>query len=174
MVMLRRTRKLAAFLPLSDSESAASETALGDWYVNRLTVDRRPLLLLVSSRALLPIVLPARDVSTLPDRLPGIVAARLRRLGIPPFVAHAEMQAMLPVTVGPTTDRAVVGIMVDFAKGIPHYLRTGAWNDADLAQVEARLAETPCHAGRRSEEVVFPESRAPELLLARWVPADER
>src|SRR5947207_1663508 len=81
MVALRRTQKLAAALPLPNAASCESDTALGDWYVNRLTVDRRPLLLLVSSRALLPVLIPARYVSGLPLRLADIVGARLHRLG---------------------------------------------------------------------------------------------
>ena len=53
MVVLRRTRKLERILSVSASLPTQSDTALGDWYVNRLTVDRRPLLLLVSSHGLL-------------------------------------------------------------------------------------------------------------------------
>jgi len=86
MVVLRRTQKLASALPLSPLAPAQSTTALGDWYVNRVTIDRRPLLLLVSAQSLLPLLVPARDVAGLPGRLPDLVAARLRRLGIAPFV----------------------------------------------------------------------------------------
>ena len=168
MVVLRRTQKLATALPISAPVSADSTTALGDWYVNRITVDRHPLLLLVSARSLLPMLVPAREVASLPDRLPDLVATRLRRLGIPPVVVQAEVSAMRPVSVGPTTDRSVVGIMVDFAKGVPFYLERDAWDVTTLAFVEAQLAETPCHAGRRFEDVIFPDRKAPKLLLARW------
>ena len=168
MVVLRRTQKLASALSASALGSARSETALGDWYLNRLSVDHRPLLLLVSSCGLLPILLPARDVASLPDRLPDVVAGRLRRLGIAPSVVQAEVASMPPVAVGATVDRSVVGIMVDFAKAVPYYLERGAWDESTLAVVDARLAETPCHAGRRFEDVVFPERKASELLLARW------
>lgn len=145
-----------------------SDTALGDWYVNRLVVDRQPLLLLVSALSLLPIVLPARDVRTLPDRLGDVVRGRLRRLGVAAKVIDAEITAMTPVTVAPTVNRSVVGIMVDFAKAIPSYLPERAWDATALPYVEAHLAETPCHASRRFEEVIFPEQKAPELLVARW------
>src|SRR4051812_35981225 len=168
MVVLRRTRKLQRFLPVSVSSPTQSDTALGDWYVNRLTVDRRPLLLLVSAHGLLPALVPARDVSSLPERLSDIVAVRLRRLGVAASLVEAEMDAMKTVVVGQTIDRSVVGIMVDFAKSIPFHLNPGAWDETTLPFVEAPLAETPCHAGRRFEEVVFPEPRAVELLLARW------
>ena len=36
--------KLARALPVSAGTVPESTTALGDWYVNRLVVDRRPLL----------------------------------------------------------------------------------------------------------------------------------
>lgn len=168
MVVLRRTQKLAGSLPVAVTAPTHSDTALGDWYVNRLSVDHRPLLLLVSERGLLPVLIPAREVASLAERLPTVVAARLRRLGIPPSVARAEVMAMEPVTVAATADRSIVGIMVDFAKSIPYHLEPGAWDDGTLAFVESRLAETPCHAGRRFEDVVFPNQKARELLLARW------
>jgi hypothetical protein len=168
MVVLRRTQKLAKALPVSASASAQSETALGDWYVNRLTVDRRPLLLLVSARGLLPMLIPAREVSSLPERLRDVVGKRLRRLGVDPAIVSAVVEAMQPVVVAPTVDRSVVGIMVDFAKSVPFQLEPGAWDETTLPFAEARLAETPCHATRPFEDVVFPERKAPELLLARW------
>ena len=168
MVILRPTRKLLKSLSYSADADAASDTALGDWYVNRIVVDRRPLLLLLSSRSLLPILMPARDVRALPNRLPELVAARLKRLGVARGLIEAEVDAMSPVRIARTTDRSVLGIMVDFAKGIPFYLEVGGWDETTLPFVEGRLAETPCHAGRRFEDVVFPEKKAPELLWARW------
>lgn len=168
MVTLRRTQKLARALPASPSPSAHADTALGDWYVNRVTVHRRPLLLLVSARSLLPILLPARNVSTLPQRLPEIVEARLLRLGVAASVAKAERTAMVPVVTAATIDRSVVGIMVDFAKALPFALERATWEESSLAAVEASLGKTPCHATRRFEDVVFPDRKAPELLRARW------
>ena len=75
---------------------------------------------------------------------------------------------MEPVGVGPTVDRSVLGILVDFAKAVPFYLENEAWDEETLASVEPRLAETPCYATRRFEDVVFPWRRASELIHARW------
>ncbi len=61
MAILRATQKLRRFLPDPGVDAPSSDTALGDWYVNRLVVDRKPLLLLVGSDALLPMLLPARE-----------------------------------------------------------------------------------------------------------------
>lgn|SRR5678816_2090701 len=165
MVILRPTKKLHRFLGVADV-SERSDTALGDWYINRIVVDRHPLLLLVSSASLLSLIVPARDVRTLPDRLGGLVESRLRRFGIEDRAISAERQAMNVVAVAPTVDRSVVGIMVDFAKSIPDYLESEGWS---LNLVEELLAETPCHAGLSGDRVVFPDRKAPELLRAKWL-----
>ena len=62
MVILRPTQKLKTLLATGRPAPSSSDTALGDWYVNRLVVDRQPLLILVSSASLLPLLVPARDV----------------------------------------------------------------------------------------------------------------
>lgn len=166
MVVLRRTRKLAAVLPGTVVESDKSDTALGDWYVNRLVVDRRPLLLFISEKSLLPILTPARNVSALKETLPDIVTRRLRRLGVESVAIERERAAMATVNIGPTTNRSVVGIMVDFAKVIPFYFETASWDDSTLPFVEAKLAETPCHAGKRDSQVIWPAKAAIALLLS--------
>ena len=169
MVILRPTKKLGSSLPTAEAVPVCNDTALGDWYVNRIVVDRQPLLLLVSSVSLLPMLLPARDVRGLPGRLGRLVAARLRRCGIDARAVDAEEQAMRPVVIGPTVDRSVLGIMVDFAKAVPYYLEPGQWNEDTLEIVERRLAETPCHAARSADRVIFPEKKAPDLLRSKWM-----
>ena len=166
MVVIRPTRKLQKALPVTPT-AGASDTALGDWYVNQLIVDRQPLLLLVSAASLLPALVRARNVRGLPTRIEDIVTRRLKRLGIAASLIDAERPAMAPVQIGATADRSVLGILVDFAKGVPYCLEAG-WDDAALGVAEDRLAETPCHAGKTSDRVVFPEQKAPELLLAKW------
>jgi hypothetical protein len=164
MVVLRTTHKLAAALPTTALGDETSDTALGDWFVNRLVVDRRPLLLLLSEKSLLPILTPARNVSGLPEALPELVTHRLRRLGIDPAAIERERAAMSPVMTSRTNNRSVMGFMVDFAKTIPYYLEAGAWDDSTLLFVEAKLAETPCHAGKRLSEVIWPGRVATSLL----------
>ena len=169
MVILRPTRKLSFLLPATANAQSISGTALGDWYVNRIVVDRKPLLLLVSSASLLPILLPGRDVRTLPVRLAGLVEARLSKLGIEVRAIAAEKGAMMPVEVGPTLDRSVVGIMVDFAKSVPYCFEAKYWNEGTLELVEDHLAETPCYAGRSFKQVIFPKEKARELLSEKWL-----
>ena len=66
MVILRATQKVLKTLPESADDSDSSDTALGDWYVNRITLDRQPLLLLVSAKSLLSMLAPAKNVKSLP------------------------------------------------------------------------------------------------------------
>ena len=168
MVILRPTRKLTRWLPAAAADPGPSDTALGDWYGNRIVVDRQPLLILVSSTSLLPMLLLARNVRSLPERLGALVYARLRRLGIDPRIAAAEQQAMRPVVIRPTADRSVVGIMVDFAKAIPYQL-PAPWTEDSLWAVEETLATTPCHSGHSFDQVIFPDKKAPALLSAKWL-----
>jgi hypothetical protein len=169
MVTLRPTRRLASLLPTTGIGKPTSDTALGDWYVNRIVVDRQPLLLLVSSTSLLPILLPARNVRNLPRQLAGVVRTRLENCGLGQHVIEAEIRVMVPVAIAPTVDRSVLGIMVDFAKSVPYHLESRHWTERDLRLVEERLSETPCHAGRPFDQVIFPDKKAPELLNARWL-----
>lgn len=168
MVILRATQKVLRSLPVSAGEDDTSDTALGDWYVNRLVVDRQPLLLLVSSTSLLSLLAPARELRTLPERFPGMAAYRLRQLDIELELIGSELEAMHAVRVGPTRDRSVTGALVNFAKDIPYYLPVRAWNTATLHDPEDRLAKTPCRVVGPFKNVIFPERTAPKLLAERW------
>ena len=168
MVVLRATKRVLRHLPVSRGFSGDGDTALGDWYVNRFVVDRKPLLILVSSSSLLAILTPARDVRSLPGRLSMLVAGRLERLGVSATLVRREIGVMEPVHLAPTQDRSVLGVMVEASRAVAFYLREGGWGEAELLAAEAQLAQTPCHASRPMEQVIFPELAAPELLAARW------
>ena len=84
MLVLRVTRKLQSALPTTADRETSSDGALGDWYATKFVVDRRPLLMLISELSVFAIILPARDVRTLTDRIAAIVEERLRVLGIDP------------------------------------------------------------------------------------------
>lgn len=164
MVTLRATKKVLRYLPASPGMREASTTALGDWYVNRLVIDRQPLLLLLSARSLLTILTPARDLRTLPARLVDLVGDRLRRFGVAPAVVAAELSAMSDVFVAPTNDRRVLGYLTEFSREAPFHLPIGGWDLTTLPFVEAKMARTPCRLG----EVIFPDRATPALLRAYW------
>ena len=168
MLVLRATRKVLRALPQVAALSEVSDTALGDWYVNRVVIDRRPLLLLVSEKSRLSILEPARDVKRLPLYLSAIVSRRLVALAIPDLQIAEETKAMTPVTVGPTKDKSIVGQLVDFAKAIPYYLPEGDWGEADLRTTEDKLGETPCLCSAKVSRTIWPIQETRKLLAARW------
>jgi hypothetical protein len=168
MFVLRATQKVLRILPQSADDVDVSDTALGDWYVNRMVVDRQPLLLLVSSTSLLAVLTEAKNVKTLPSRISELVANRLRRMGIDEHLIRAEVQAMDRAVVGRTRDRSVTGQMVDFAKSVPYYIPIGEIDGSTLRFAEDRLGETPCRCGRSDAETVWPARDAARLLAERW------
>jgi len=168
VVVLRATQKVLRLLPQQGHSPGASDTALGDWYVNRIVISRQRLLLLVSEKSLLSILTPARDVKELPERLAETVAARLRRLGIDDAVVAAEIGAMSVVAVAKTADRSVTGQMVDFAKHLTYYMPENGWSEWDLQAAEGKLAQMPCRASGPFDKVIFPRDAALRLLAHAW------
>ena len=83
-------------------------------------------------------------------------------------ICEQALLPMTPVVIAKTDDRSVVGFLVDFAKMIPYHLEADAWDERTLPSVEAKLARTPCHAGKRFEDVFFPDRAAAKLLVERW------
>ena len=168
MIVIRATKKVLKFLPLAGTPTAPSNNALGDWYVNRLVVDRRPLLLILSERSRLAILDPARNLKALPVKLPELVRRRLVGMDIPESQISREIDTMKSVEVAPTINRSVVGQLVDFAKAIPYYLPEGDWSEIDLRTIEARLGETPCLCSGKDTDVIWPEREARKLLAETW------
>lgn len=169
MLVLRGTKKVLRYLPSPVEPPGESDTALGDWYANRIVVDRQPLLLLVSAKSLLPFLVPARNVRGLPARLAEAIGHRLERLGIDKGLIESEMQAMDTVVVAKTCDRSVLGTMNDFARSIPFYLDSPNWDETSLHLTEKRLEKTPCRASGRFEDCIFPDRKTKELLVNKWL-----
>lgn len=168
MVVLRATQKVLRYLAPPDTVTAASDGALGDWYANRLVVDRQPLVLLLSAVSLLSIVIPGRDLRGIPARLPEIVTARLRRLAVPSRIVAAEVATLTPCVVSGTASRSIVMSMVHFTEAIPGYLPVQGWDESTLPFVEAQLGDTPCRVTARREDTIWPAREARRLLAARW------
>ncbi len=165
--MLRATAKLHKFFELDPVSSLSTETALGDWYVNRVHLGRQPVLLLICSRTFLPIVIPAKDVRSLPVRLPELVQKRLGRLPIEPSLIEAEVAAMKTVRVSKTEDRSVLGILNEFAKSMK-LIRMYYYPDRTIEELEQSLGETPCTVKTRPKEWIIPNLTTCEVLRDRW------
>lgn len=141
MYTLRCTKRLLARLrPSLARECPVSTTRLGDWYANLVQVGRKQLVLAVSAPTLLPILMPAAPVATLPDRMPTGVAEMLGALRIATRDIDDEIAAMNEVMFATTINPRVVGILVDFARLLPFYME----KPGTLLDHALHLARTPC------------------------------
>jgi len=141
VLALRCTRKLLKRLPIT-AEPMPSSTWLGDWYANPIAIGRARLILCMSERTLLPVVLPARELSQLPTRLVAGVGDVLRALGVAEAAVLAEQARMSPIAYAPTKSRVVLGTMNDFAFHLGFILESGC----SLLTASVELSGTPCSA----------------------------
>lgn len=142
MTTLRCTKKLLQRLRLP-KETAISPptTILGDWYAN-LLFSRPQLVLCVSERALLPVVVTAKGLDTLPVRLAAAVGEVLYRIGIPRESIENEIREMERFAYGPTRSKRILGSMNDFMFQLSWLLHDRS--DMRLLEMSLHLAETPC------------------------------
>lgn len=165
----RFSRRLARRLTLTPgAESVDATNKLGDWYANTLNVGHRRLVFCVSEKSLLSVVLPALDLWQLASRLPQAVRLLLARLGVPVEIAETEVGSMLPISIGLTRNRSIVGSMVDLGRGAA-FLLAPRIPRPPVADVELALAGVPC---LQLQPHVFP-FRAVGALLGVAVPTPE-
>lgn len=141
MLTLRCTAKLLRRLgatPAADEISPS--TMLGDWYANLLFARPAQLVLCVSERTLLPVLLPARPIHTLPIRFAGAVCDVLSLLGASADAVRDERRAMGEIAVGRTASKRVLGSMNDFTQMLDAYIG----HTTDLAWISLHLADSPC------------------------------
>ena len=139
MVVLRCTRKLLKRLHARPVDiSPPSTTLLGDWYANVLFVQRKPIILAVSARTLLPLLVPARELASLRERLGAALGEMLLALGIPENDVRDEQQQLLPIVFARTDSRQILGTMNDFDRMLDP--RPGQ----SLTSAALELAEAPC------------------------------
>jgi hypothetical protein len=141
MFTLRCTARLLKRMKVAPVAACSDPTTLlGDWYANLIHVGRQQLVLAVSEKTLLPVVVPAAPNSTLATRLRVAVTDVLRTLGIPGGDIDREDAEMTESVYGKTTNKQVLGILVDFARLLPFHLGDGD----SLIEASLKLAETPC------------------------------
>lgn len=116
MLVLRCTGRLLQRLASSTvSVPPRSTTRLGDWYATLLTWRPRHLVLLVNEATRIPVILPARPLSTLTNRATGAIADVLRELGVDPAAVDDECREMAEVVHARTASRSVLGTINEFA-----------------------------------------------------------
>ena len=141
MVVIRCTRKLLDRLRRFTPSEASSTTALGDWYATILFTKPQHVVLLVNATTRLPVVIAARDLSTLPLRFAEGLSAMLTTLQIPAEVIAAEVREMRDVRFTTTASRSVLGTMNDYAIFIEAAFHHEV--GMELHRLSVKLADTP-------------------------------
>jgi pRiA4b ORF-3-like protein/uncharacterized protein DUF6933 len=110
MLVLRCTARLLDKLSAARAGSPPrSTTRLGDWYATLLPWRPRNLVLLVNATTRVPVIVPARPLSTLASRVPAAIAQLLLELGLEPALVDAECREMEEVVYAKTASRSVLG-----------------------------------------------------------------
>lgn len=159
MLTLRCTRRLLVRLgaaPRREGEASLPTTRLGDWHANLLYRPGGQLVLLVSDRALLPVLIAAKPAETIVPRFVEALGAMLRRLDVPVDVISAELAQMTEVRIGRTSSRRILGTMNDFYRMLDSYRSPGR----SLEDVALQLAVSPCGPIAMQS----PDDLAPRLL----------
>lgn len=99
---------------------------------------RKPLVLAVSARTLLPLLLPARDPASLGPRLAATLGHVLRALGIPAQQVEEEQRHMGQTAFARTSSRQILGTMNDFDRMLDPA------PGQSLISAALELAKSPC------------------------------
>ena len=130
---------------------APSTTVLGNWYANIVFTRPEQLVVCISERTLLPVVVPAKDVRRLPERVAAAVGQMLLSIGVSAEDVAGELEEMREGQLSKTADRRVLGSLNDF---VFHFLHGVAGYPELSAQERAlRLARMPSGA----IEFAFPD-----------------
>lgn len=163
MLIVRATKKLRDKVGGVPAElDEVSTTVLGNWYANLLAW-RRPHVILVNARTLVPVVTPLAPARSLAERLPDVIADALLALGVAKDVVDSEREHMREVRIGPTLNRSVVGSMNDFAFLADHRRGgAGGLDSLDLGALSKDLAHVPC--GPLYKSHTFPDAELHAFL----------
>ena len=126
------------------------------------------MILLVNATTRLPVVIPARDASTIPARFGTGLTAVLATLQVPTNIISAELQEMREVVFSTTESRSVLGTMNDFANHIEWALEEQAGVTVHALRGVGRHPSWPARlrppTGRRLRAAVRIEPRLAEEL----------
>jgi hypothetical protein len=162
MFAVRCTRKLldrGAPKPLV--APAPSTTLLGDWYANILFVRPEYLVLCLSEKTLLPVIVSAKDVKRLPQRVTEAAREVMISLGIPAAAVELEVNEMQNGYLAPTANRKVLGCLNDFMFHLEYEYRERP--GLTLLERALRLANMPSSA----LEFLFPSEATRALFTAQ-------
>ena len=145
MYAIRPTQALLRKLSIDvkGAEPPAATTALGDWFLRAYNFERKRFLLCTSSRSLFTVLVPARDLASVAERVRAAVGELLYALGAPADQIRNELDEMDTYVFRSSNDRRVIGSMTDMARMADAYLQHGSSLE-HLVVVAMKLARAPC------------------------------
>jgi len=141
MVILHLTQKLLHLVGSPTTPTSTSTTLLGDWTGTLLHVGHRRYVLLVSEHSRLPVLMPGRDLRSLPENFPRALAEVLLGIGLPMAAVEQEVEAASSVALATTNNRSLLGTLNDFSFLLSERLL--GHPDAHLVDAALWLSETP-------------------------------
>lgn len=136
--------------------------ALGNWYATTVP-GRRPTVLFVNERILLPVLMPLAPARTLLDRFPDHLREVLDAHGTDPRFVAAEVAASVGGRYARTDSRSIIGIMNEFIALIERRRRIQGVED--LLALSTYLAGIPCTPLYQGH--TYPEGELAALVAAR-------
>ena len=143
MFNVRCTRKLLGRgAPTLRPIAMPPTTVLGDWYANIVFTRPEQVVVCISERTLLPVIVTAKDVKRLPERVAAAAGKILASIGVSPEDIAAELSEMNVGALAATENRRVLGSLNDFVFHFEHGV--GGFPELSLQERALRLASMPC------------------------------
>lgn len=153
MLTLKCTKKVQDYLSLSQAELTDTQdqtnTLLGPWYVNQLTIDRRKVFLFMNEKTLLSfITFGARKTKTLKHDLPSIFMQQffqlMKLMELPLEKSDQIMQDYFQAEFRKTDSRILLGNMNDLAHLYEHMIyHHGGFSHCNLSEIIYSINKTP-------------------------------
>ena len=143
MFAVRCTRKLLSRgTPRELPVPVPPTTVLGDWYANIVFTRPEQLVVCVAERTLLPVVVSAKDVKLLPERVARAAGTMLQEIGVSPGDIAEELSQMNAGYFAPTANRRVLGSLNEAIFRFEYWYAEHP--GLSLQQLAMRLAQVPC------------------------------
>ena len=142
MFHLRCTKKLLKRVAIKpEVVPCAPTTVLGDWYANIVFSKPQQLVVCISERTLLPVVIPAKDIHGLPQRLCAQLEQLLQFIGVPSAAIELELAQMHEHQFAATASKSALGSLNESVFHLSWML--GAHRECSLLEHAVRLANIP-------------------------------
>ena len=153
MLIFKCTNKVQDYLSLSQADLAdtqdQTDTLLGPWYVNQLTIDRRKVFLFMNEKTLLSfITFGARKTKSLKHELASIFMQQffqlLKLMELPLEKSSQIMDEYFQAEFRKTDSRTLLGHMNDLAQMYEHTIcYQGGFTHCNLSEIIFNINQTP-------------------------------